>query len=505
VSAATILGGFKQFACPLDCYSGAEVRRSTNSGTSWGITYAPNKWIQGDQNVSSLFFDAALNDWAFCSFGNAFGYEYSVGLSRSTDAGQSWNSAMNGLNGVAISRVRTDGTGRVLALGSKSNDLFRSYDSGNSWIRTYGFQGSPYEVLAFEVQKGLPGVLNEAGGWWDWDFFNPMFHRSTDFGATWSVSGLPFSGKLQVPRCVASDPLTGQTIYLWCSFGPGQLFRSTNGGQSFDLLEDDIPAEVAVVSPNDPARIYAARGYFPTWQVDYSANGGETWSNWGTGLPSEQPIGLFLDGVFPNQGSLVVVLRTMGAYRSTGPGAPWIPIDLPGYQAQPVIDCDYDAATDRLFLCTEGDGVYVSGEGFVTQGLSAGTPQTVAFEPVSGSLLAGTNHASVFRLDLDDVVDAGTISAPPPHACSIAASPIPSRGIVNFSVTLLRDATRAQVSIVDVRGRRVATVFEGALGRGTHALSWDPRSEGQMAAGVYFAKLEASEDAASTRIILMND
>jgi hypothetical protein len=392
----------------------------------------------------------------------------------------------------------------------ESNDLYRSDNSGDSWIRPGdGLPESPYEVLAFEVHRGVPGILYEAGGWWHFDVFPPGFSRSTDFGASWTTpSVFPEVGLFAIPECVASDPVTGQTVYLWCSFGaPGYLFRSTDGGQTFDVLEEVPIVEAAVVSPIDPARIYAAHSY-PTMDVRYSNDRGVTWSNWGTGLPEELTVALFLDSSDPfrqgdlsAQGSLVVVLRTLGAYRSTGPTAPWIPIDLPGYQDQPVIDCDYDAVSDRLAICTQSGDVYVTGEGFVSQGL---TGRTVAIDPVSGSLLAGTDHRSVFRLDLEDVVDAGEISAPPSRSCSIAASPIPSRGTVNFSVTLVRDA-RVQVSIMDVRGRRVATVFDGALTRGTHALTWDSRSQGPVAAGVYFAKLEAFEDVASARIVLMND
>jgi hypothetical protein len=76
---------------------------------------------------------------------------------------------------------------------------------------------------------------------------------------------------------------------------------------------------------------------------------------------------------------------------------------------------------------------------------------------------------------------------------------------VNFSVTLIRDAARVRVSIVDVRGRRVANAFDGALSQGTHSLSWNAVSGGPIATGVYFAKLEASEEVASARIVLVNE
>ena len=507
---ASILGGFKTFDCsPTEgCFSSADIRRSTNSGVSWGAPYAPNAWIHGSQVFSSLIFDAALTELVYCSIGNAYSGEFSVGMARSTDSGDNWAPWMGGLHGLSISRVRADGAGRIYAMGSETNALWRSEDAGDSWIALN--PAAPYEVLAFEVNRGNPEVLHIAGGHWDFDVFDPQFRRSTNFGASWVSTNLPDVGIIDVPDCVASDPLSAQSIYLWCSFGPGNLYRSTDGGESFDVLEEVGTATAAVVSATDPMRVYAIRPDTPG-TVQYTTDGGVVWNDWAAGLPTGfGAASLFVDPPEPylsTGGSLVVVYRTVGAFRSKGLGANWTPIPLPGYQGQVVIDSDYDPDTDRLFLCTENGDIFTSDQGFISQELTAVNSRTVTFEKQSQSLFVGTSLTSVFRLNLEDVVEAPLVVSPSPPFCSITATPSPSRGIARLSMTLSRDVARARIAIVDVRGRRVAALFDGAIPQGSHDFSWDARLDGgsRAASGIYFVKLEADGQVASTRIILVRD
>jgi len=496
---ATILGGFQPYDCGKACYSEAHVRRSTNNGADWGAPFIPNTWVHGTQALSSLFFDVVLSDLAFCSIGNAYGHVYSVGMARTTDSGQNWSPWMNGLHGLSILMVKADGAGGIYTIENHTNALRKSSNAGTSWESAAAV---PINVLDFEANRGFPAILDAAGGQWDFDVFIPRFARSTNAGTSWTPSNLPNVGLFAIPECVTSDPASGQFIYMWCTFGtPGFLFRSTNGGQSFNVLEDVFSAQAAIVSSIDPMRVCAIRIESPS-VVELSTDGGVTWTSWANGLPAGS-IGFDLFG--SPDGALVTVFRTAGAYRSTGFGANWTSIPLFGYQGQAIISSDYDGNADRLSLCTETGEVYVGGHGFVSEGLT-GIPTSVAYDPESKSLFTGTDHASVFRLDLGGAVDAPWIGASNPPFCSIAASPNPSRGVAHFSMTLARDVARARIDILDVRGRRVAALFDGALPGGSHQFSWDGRNEGSKAAsGIYFARLEADGHVTSSRVVLIND
>jgi photosystem II stability/assembly factor-like uncharacterized protein len=504
---ATILGGFKAYSCGKFCYSSGYIRRSTNSGTGWGTPSTPNGWREGHQSFSTMFFDATFPTIAYSSIKNVNvdGLDaLNVGIIRSTDSGANWAPLMNGLHGASITKIRADGMGRVYAMGRNHESLWRSENSGDSWF-VLGQQPedpSGHEGLSLEISRGVPGLLHEAGGFWQFDIFTPRLFRSTNFGADWVEADLPDVGLFAIPECVASDPITGQAIYMWCSFGsPGFLFRSTDGGASFDVLDEVLPAEAAIVSPADPAHVVAMFNDSPQF-VLYSTDSGVSWTQWASGLPSGN-LGKSLLG---SESNLIAVFRTAGAYRSAGLGQNWTPIALPGYEGEPVVDSDYDATSDRLILCTETGEVYVQGVGYISQGL-AGTPKTVALDPGSESAFTGTDYASTYRLDLGGAVDAPMVGAPRSPLCSISARPNPARDLVHFSITLVHDVSHAKISIHDVRGRRIVQIEKGMLPRGTHDISWETTSSdgAKLAQGIYFARLEAGGQTSSARIVLRND
>lgn len=76
-----------------------------------------------------------------------------------------------------------------------------------------------------------------------------------------------------------------------------------------------------------------------------------------------------------------------------------------------------------------------------------------------------------------------------------AVSPSPARaGAETIRLQLaVGEPLDADVVLFDARGRRVRTVFSGALAAGTHVLAWDGRDEGgrTVAPGLYFARARA--------------
>lgn len=83
-----------------------------------------------------------------------------------------------------------------------------------------------------------------------------------------------------------------------------------------------------------------------------------------------------------------------------------------------------------------------------------------------------------------------------------APSPNPSRGPVTFAIALPH-ASRTQVQVLDVSGRRVADVFDGALAAGEHSLRWDGRDlNGRVVeSGRYFLQLVAGGQRISRAIV----
>jgi len=83
--------------------------------------------------------------------------------------------------------------------------------------------------------------------------------------------------------------------------------------------------------------------------------------------------------------------------------------------------------------------------------------------------------------------------------------PNPFRSTVAFRLGM-REAGPARVSVHDASGRLVRTLASGTLTAGTHALSWDGRSDagGALPAGLYFVLVEAAGTRASGRVVKLN-
>jgi hypothetical protein len=108
----------------------------------------------------------------------------------------------------------------------------------------------------------------------------------------------------------------------------------------------------------------------------------------------------------------------------------------------------------------------------------------------------------------------GTPSGPPPpepgpptdslQATLSAARPNPFATESVFGVSL-EDPARAEIAVFDVNGRRVATLFEGVLPRGTSRFAWDGRLRNgtRAAGGVYFYRLILPERTMTRRLVLL--
>ncbi len=103
---------------------------------------------------------------------------------------------------------------------------------------------------------------------------------------------------------------------------------------------------------------------------------------------------------------------------------------------------------------------------------------------------------------LEPVNLAGAGGPPAPAALAFAPpAPNPARGATLLRFTTPRGAAR--LVLLDVAGRRVRTLVDGALAAGAHELAWDGRDEGgaPAPAGLYWARLEANGERATRRLV----
>jgi hypothetical protein len=74
-------------------------------------------------------------------------------------------------------------------------------------------------------------------------------------------------------------------------------------------------------------------------------------------------------------------------------------------------------------------------------------------------------------------------------------NPFRSRTTVSFSIP---STTHTSLTVYDASGRTVATLVDGEVSAGTHAVEWNAT----VPSGVYFCRLVASGETAGTRMVV---
>ena len=214
-------------------------------------------------------------------------------------------------------------TPSTLYIGTSSDGVFRSTDGGNSWSAVNaGLTNLFIQALAIDPQT--PSTLYAGTR----DFFGSFvvgeIFRSTDGGESWgTISGL--SGAITE---LAIDPETPTTLYATTlSFFVGSVFRSTNGGERWSATSNGLPTvntpfPALAIDPQTSSTLYVGnRGY----GVFRSANRGGSWSEINAGLTNLNIGALAIDPQTPT--TLYAGTFGGGVFRSTDGGGSWSAIN----------------------------------------------------------------------------------------------------------------------------------------------------------------------------------
>lgn len=109
----------------------------------------------------------------------------------------------------------------------------------------------------------------------------------------------------------------------------------------------------------------------------------------------------------------------------------------------------------------------------------------------------------VFALQVLAAAPTSVPDSTPPGVSFAPAFPNPARGSLAIRFVLSRE-TPVQLSVYDVTGRRVRVLISGERrGAGEHVLQWNMQDDRgrNVSAGVYFARLEASQRAVTQKLV----
>ena len=179
---------------------------------------------------------------------------------------------------------------------------------------------------------------------------------SRDGGETWSRTGADAPGLAQV-ESLAFDPADPRVLYAgtW-----RQAFRTRDGGATWSRIAEGMVLDATIYSwdfsGSDPRDIWVSTC---GW-VYRTRDGGDRWTRFKSGFTNRRSHAIRRDPVRPG----VVYAATVGGlHRSMDGGETWSRISR---ESLVVTALEVDRVTGRLYVGTEGEGVFTSDDGGAT-------------------------------------------------------------------------------------------------------------------------------------------
>ncbi|MDJ0918835.1 MAG: hypothetical protein QNJ05_13795 [Woeseiaceae bacterium] len=227
-----------------------------------------------------------------------------------------------------------------------SGGLFKTENNGTTWTPLFDGEGSyalgvveldPANPLVVWVGTGENNSQRSVG-------FGDGVYKSIDGGVTWNNMGLKESGHISQ---IWIDPEDSNTVLvaaqgpLWNSGGDRGLYRTTNGGETWELIlsvDEHTGINEFVVDPRNTDRIvassYQRRRHVwtlinggPGSGIHRSEDGGATWTEVTTGLPEDNMGRIGLAGSTSDPDRIYAIIEASdderGVYHSSDFGLRW--------------------------------------------------------------------------------------------------------------------------------------------------------------------------------------
>lgn len=411
--------------------------RSTDGGNSFSLrTNIPNVFgynTSGGDSGGQSWYDMAL---AVSPTNKNEVYTAGINVWKSTNGGSTltaltqWSWPTGSYEYVHADVHTLDFYGNILFCGSDGG-IFKSTNSGNTFSDiTSGIQHSQfYRMGASATNAGIIIVgaqdngctLLKSGSWThvtggdgmecivDYSNANIIYstsqygnvYKSTDGGnsfngITGSIGG---SGAWVTPYTL--DPSNPNTIYL----GYEDVWKSTNGGGSWSAISNfsgSIDLKSLVVAPSNNNVIYAATNTV----INKTTDGGTNWADITAGLPSNVITYIAVHNLNPNTLWVSLSGFTNGEkiYKSTNGGSSWTNVsgNLPNLPINCVV---YENGTNNGIYVGTDMGIYYKNDDLIQwQSHMSGLPNVMVNELEihygSGKIRAATFGRGLWESDL---------------------------------------------------------------------------------------------------------
>jgi photosystem II stability/assembly factor-like uncharacterized protein len=292
----------------------------------------------------------------------------------SRDAGATWEPLHPGpaFPGFYVTSLSADPAVRGRLWASLAGELggglvVVSDDHGARWT---ALLKSAHTVMAraLALASGEPRLL-AAGG-------DDGVRLSSDGGKTWVRTGEGVSGLQQV-ESLAFDPSDRRVLYAgtW-----RQAFRTRDGGASWSRIAEGMVLDATVYAWDFDAADSRDIWVSTCGWVYRSHDGGDRWTRSVSGFTNRRSHSVRRD---PGRPGVVYAATVGGLHRSDDAGATWARISR---ETLVVTALEVDHRSGRLYIGTEGEGVFFSDDGGRTlvpgsQGLPESRVSEVAADP----------------------------------------------------------------------------------------------------------------------------
>lgn len=298
--------------------SGIHIWNSKDGGQSWqddqGNFQVLNHWIY-DENNNGNYVHADNHTLDILNGELYAGSD--GGIWKSSNLGESWMDLSEGLNNTQLYRLGLDpNDANIIIAGAQDNgsnilindtwthifgadgmEALIDHTDGSIVYSTYQFGGIlKYTGRGAGGAQGIAGDLDGTGNWitpymldpkdnnflyagyqdvWKYDNTEKDWEQLSNFSSSSDITSLKIA------------PTNSNYIYTSTGFS---TYRTLDGGTTWKNITSGLPSEYLTyiaVSEDDPLKIWATfSGYNSQAKVYQSSDGGDSWSNLSEGLPN---------------------------------------------------------------------------------------------------------------------------------------------------------------------------------------------------------------------------
>ena len=478
--------------------AGPRLYRTINGGQNWDWRDYYSNGL-GTSNTGLAFVDNW--DAGFDPVNPGVVYVFNDGgVQKSTDNGFYWKQTNEGLNTGQFYVIASSPQDTNLLLGGIQDHGFHYLDHSNgnlNWKFWYIGDGC---FVSFDPN-------NSSKGYGDNLF---AFHYRTNDVTGGLFSNINFNngivGTNSIPFhfVTVHHPTESNILY---SANDNRIFKSTNG-TSWSTVANISNVRKIAISPANSSTVYAAAYNSTLWTFHVSHDDGQNWSQTANS-PGWRVTDVEAD---PNNHGIVYATRnsilagTSHVYRSIDHGENWTAIGngLPDVPTNTITINPFNS--DILYVGTDL-GVYISEDAGQTwneynDNLPPYYIMDMHYHPLDSTLRIGTLGRGVWKTKSIPTIETST-SEFKIELTKLDIFPNPFSTSTDIYIDL-KQATSVKLSILNVLGQEVKTLFNGNKTSGQHQFKWDGRNQGgvTLPSGVYFVNLKIGNYKMVRQIVL---